>query len=391
MTFARLLDVTRLVSRLGKGPQTGIDRVEQAYLAEFLAQSPAVFGLVRTALGFLLLDREGLIALRDQSVDLGFADFASRLAWRKDPARARAETGLRGLAVARCLPHRLAAMLRAKLPRGAIYFNTGHANLDQSTLRRIAKATVGLVVLVHDTIPLDHPTLCRPDTPERFRQAMQAVSALADLVIFSTQDARRQAEVHFARFGRVPNAVVAPLGVVPAPPEPLTFTPSQPYFLCLGTIEPRKNHALLLDIWQELPQPVPQLYLAGTRGWASADLLERLDALPKDGPVQLLTGLRDGQISTLLSGARALLFPSLAEGFGIPAFEAAAQGTPLVLSDITVFQEIAPTSAILLDPTDIYVWRETIGYLAAHKHIYHTQINPPTWRGHFNLVFTTLA
>lgn len=391
MAFARLLDVTRLVSRLGKGPQTGIDRVEQAYLTTFLAQAPTVFGLVRTALGFLLLDRTGLMALRDHTVDLGVADFISRLAWRKDPARARAETALRALAVARCLPRGLTAMLQARLPKDTVYFNTGHVNLAQSTLRRIAKATDRIVVLVHDTIPLDHPALCRPDTPARFRQAMQAVSAHADLVIFSTADARQLAEAHFARFGRVPAAVVAPLGVLTAAPEPLAFVPRRPYFLCLGTIEPRKNHALLLDIWQELPPPIPQLYLVGTRGWASADLLARLDALPKEGAVQCLSGLSDGQISSLLSDAQALLFPSLAEGFGIPLFEAAAQGRPLVLSDLPVFQEIAPDTAILLDPTDIYAWRETIGYLAAHKHIYHNQIRPPTWGGHFNLVFTTLA
>lgn len=391
MALARLLDVTRLVSRLGKGPQTGVDRVEQAYLTEFLDQSAPVFGLVRSALGFLLLDRNGLKALRDQSVDLSAADFASRLAWRKDPLRARAETGIRRLAIARCLPRRLERMLRAHLPERADYFNIGHANLDLKTLGRIAQAKARIVVLVHDTIPLDHPALCRPDTPFDFRCKMQAVAALADLVIFSTQDARDRAEIHFARFGRVPAAVVAGLGVKTAAPAPLSFAPPQPYFVCLGTIEPRKNHALLLEVWQNLPQPAPHLYLVGSRGWASADLLARLDALPEAGAIHLLSGLNDGQITTLLSGAQALLFPSLAEGFGIPALEAEALGTPLVLSNLAVFQEIAPASAILLDPKDICAWMETIGYLAAQKHIYNTQMTQPTWEAHFNLVFTALA
>lgn len=391
MALARLLDVTRLVSRLGKGPQTGVDRVEQAYLTEFLDQSAPVFGLVRSALGFLLLDRNGLKALCDQTVDLSTADFVSRLAWRKNHLRARAETGIRRLAIARCLPRRLDRMLRAHLPERTDYFNIGHANLDLKTLGRLAQAKARIVVLVHDTIPLDHPALCRPDTPIGFRRKMEAVSALADLVIFSTQDAQARAEAHFARFGRVPAAVVARLGITTAAPAPLPFAPQQPYFVCLGTIEPRKNHALLLEVWQNLPQPAPHLYLVGSRGWASADLFARLDALPEAGAIHLLSGLTDGQITTLLAGAQALLFPSLAEGFGIPALEAAALGTPAVLSNLAVFQEIAPASAILLDPKDIYAWMETIGYLAAQKHIYNTHMTQSTWGAHFNLVFTALA
>lgn len=391
MAFARLLDVTRLVSRLGKGPHTGVDRVEQAYLAGFLEQSAPVYGLVRSALGFLLLDRDGLTVLRDQTVDQSRADFASRLAWRKDPARGRAETGIRRLAIARSLPRRLDMMLRAQLPDDTVYFNIGHANLDHDTLTRIAKATNRCVVLVHDTIPLDHPELCRPDTPLVFRRKMQAVSAHADLVIFSTQDARQKAEAHFATFGRVPAAAVAPLGVTVAAAASLGFTPEPPYFVCLGTIEPRKNHALLLEVWQNLPQPAPRLYLVGGRGWASDMLMARLDALPKSGPIQMLNGLNDGQITSLLSGAQALLFPSLAEGFGIPVIEAAALGTTLVLSDLAVFKEIAPKTAIYCDTTDIYAWIDTIGYLEAQKHIYNNQMIPTSWPAHLNLVFTALS
>lgn len=369
---------------------TGVDRVEQAYLAEFLTQDMPVFGLVRTALGFLLLDRPAMAALRDRRVDLGRSDLASRIAWRKDPMRGRGETGLRKLAIARCLRSRLAQML-GRLPPDTLYFNVGHADLDQKTLGQIKTATSGIVVLVHDTIPLDHPEFCREGTAKTFERKMRAVSRAADVVIYTTQDARQKAEAHFQSFGRVPKAVVANLGVPLASPAPLRFTPRQPYFVCLGTIEPRKNHAFLLDVWEKLPEPIPELYIVGGRGWASEALFSRLDALPLDGPVKIISDLGDAEVATLLKGARALLFPSLAEGFGIPAIEAAALGTPLILSNLAVFKELLPHSAVYLEPEDSYSWLETIARRAVQVQEDRNCCVAPSWAEHFNKVLTALA
>jgi glycosyltransferase involved in cell wall biosynthesis len=391
MATARLLDLSRLASRLGRGPLTGVDRVEQAYLTEFLAQDAPVFGLVRTALGFLLLDRAGMDALRDRRIDLGSSDLPSRLAWRKDPLRGRAETGLRRLAIARSLRGRLARMLRRHLPADATYFNVGHADLDLKTLGQIRQVAAGITVLLHDTIPLDYPGLCRLGTAEVFQRKMRAIADKADVVIYTTQDARQRAEAHLARLGRVPKAIVANLGVPLAEPAALTFAPRQPYFVCLGTIEPRKNHAMLLDVWEKLPAPVPALYIIGGRGWASSALLARLDALPEDGPVQILSGLGDAEVATLLQGARALLFPSLVEGFGIPALEAAALGTPLILSNLAVFKEILPHSAVYLEPEDSYSWLETIARRAVQDCQDRNSFVAPSWAEHFNKVLTALA
>lgn len=390
MTTARLLDLSRLASRLGRGPLTGVDRVEQAYLTEFLAQDAPVFGLVRTALGFLLLDREGMKALRDSRVDLDSIDLPSRLAWRRNPLRGRAETGLRRLALARSLRGGLARMLRRHVPGKVHYFNVGHADLDLKTLGQIRQVVASVNVLLHDTIPLDFPELCRVGTAVSFLGKMRAIATSADVVIYSTQDARQKAEAHFASLGRVPKAVVAKLGVPRAEPAALNFTPQQPYFVCLGTIEPRKNHALLLDIWERLPAPAPSLYIIGGRGWASAALLARLDALPEDGPVKIVSGLGDGEVATLLQGARALLFPSHAEGFGIPALEAAALGTPLILSNLAVFKEILPHSAVYLEPEDSYSWQETIARRAVQVCEDRISFVAPSWAEHFNKVLTAL-
>lgn len=104
MAPARLLDLTRLVSRLGRGPQTGVDRVEFAYLSHLLTLDQPLFGLVRTPLGFLLLDRSGMAALRLLvlgETPLGQADLLGRLSQRHDPRRAKADASLRRLSIAR--------------------------------------------------------------------------------------------------------------------------------------------------------------------------------------------------------------------------------------------------------------------------------------------------
>ena len=73
---------------------------------------------------------------------------------------------------------------------------------------------------------------------------------------------------------------------------------------------------MLLDVWQNLPAPVPQLYIVGRRGWSNVAVFDRLDHLPSDAPIHEVAGLSDGAVAALLQGAQALLFPSFAEGFG---------------------------------------------------------------------------
>ena len=365
---------------------TGVDRVEYAYLDQFLRLETPFLGLVRTAPGFLLLDRTAMLALRDGKLDLTRNDLIGRIAWRRDPARGRAEAALRRLAIARCTKRGLARMLKRHLPAGSRYFNTGHANLDARSLGQIRNAGLRIAVLVHDVIPLEHPAFARPDTVEPFRRKMQVVARHADLVIHTTEATRAQTEAQLARFGRVPEGITANLGVALAEPIP-TDAPAKPYFVCLGTIEPRKNHGFLLDLWAQMPDP-PGLLILGGRGWSNAEVFARLDALPPDSPIQERAGLADGQIAFLLQGAQALLFPSHAEGFGIPALEAAALGTPVVTANLPVFQELLGEFAVYLETADSYSWMETIGQLRDASQINRIAMVPPNWAEHFKRVLT---
>ncbi|MGB8815180.1 MAG: glycosyltransferase family 1 protein, partial [Paracoccaceae bacterium] len=89
---ARLLDLSRLVSRLGREALTGVDRVELAYLTQLLTGAVPLFGLVRTSLGFVLLDAKGCLSVQARAlgqVPLGRVDLLGRMARRGEPARAR--------------------------------------------------------------------------------------------------------------------------------------------------------------------------------------------------------------------------------------------------------------------------------------------------------------
>ena len=391
MTAALLLDLTRLVSRLGRGPMTGIDRVEAQWLNHLATEEEPAFALIRSAAGFLLLNRQGMARLLDSPLPAR-GDLLSRLGHRRDPLRARAETLARRLSVARCLPGGLTRMLRRYLPQGGLYLNVGHANLTDSSLAAIRAAGLRIAVLIHDTIPLDHPHLARADTVAPFRRKLAAVSAHADRVIHLTADTRARTEAQLALLGRVPPGVVAPNGVTVAAPAALPpgLNPVAPWFVALGTIEPRKNIGLLLDAWDRL-NPAPQLYIVGNRGWADTGLLARLDALPPDGPIRVLSGLSDGAVAALLSGARALLFPSLAEGFGLPPLEAAALGTPVIAGDLAVTRELLGDYPVYLPLGDSYSWAETIARKAAEPPdgiVQGAGVRIPRWEDHFKIVLS---
>ncbi|HSF65090.1 MAG TPA: glycosyltransferase family 1 protein [Paracoccaceae bacterium] len=404
---ARLIDLTRLVSRVGKGPPTGVDRVEAAWLRHLLTLDVPLFGLVRSAAGFLLLDRGGAQAVADLASGVlapAAPDLIGRLLLRRDPARAGAEAVLRRRALARCLRPGLAGMLRRHLPRGVSALNLGHANLTAPVLRALHQGPGAQVtVLVHDTIPLDHPRFTRPGTPEDFARKLATVSAHADRVIHTAHATRATTDAHLARLGRVPPGIVAPLGVEVPPDGPLPpdLVLDRPYFVALGTIEPRKNHALLLDVWDDLARAhpagaLPDLLILGRRGWQNRDVFDRLDALRgPDARVRELPGLSDAAVGALLRGARALLFPSQAEGYGLPPLEAAALGVPVIAPPLPVLRELLGDYPVYASPLDRYAWgnyiwtlTQSVGASGAGALSHGRAVRPPPWGDHFKTVLS---
>lgn len=126
-----------------------------------------------------------------------------------------------------------------------------------------------------------------------------------------------------------------------------------PYALCLGTIEPRKNHRTLLQAWRALPgDDAPHLVVVGGVGWECDAIVRDLETAERAGHVTWLRRADDAQVWRLLHHAELLVYPSLWEGFGLPPLEAMRCGVPVVCNDTPALREIAGAAAVLVDATN---------------------------------------
>ncbi|MBZ0097400.1 MAG: glycosyltransferase family 4 protein [Sulfuricella sp.] len=127
---------------------------------------------------------------------------------------------------------------------------------------------------------------------------------------------------------------------------------SVPTYLVVGSLEPRKNHALILDAFEQLWQQGHEVNLAivGAFGWKSEKLLTRIQNHPEHGHrLFLIRDASDRDLTALYDKSEALIIASLAEGFGLPIVEAFQRGTKVICSDIPVFREIAGDQAVYFD------------------------------------------
>lgn len=127
------------------------------------------------------------------------------------------------------------------------------------------------------------------------------------------------------------------------------FNLTQKYILFVGTREPRKNLAKLIEAWLPLSNEY-QLLIAGDTGWDSSD---QVSASVQNDQLRFLGRVEDEVLSVLYAEAELLAFPSLYEGFGLPILEAFHHGTPVVTSNISSMPEVAGNAAELVDPHSV--------------------------------------
>ncbi|MEO6594291.1 MAG: glycosyltransferase family 1 protein [Planctomycetota bacterium] len=147
---------------------------------------------------------------------------------------------------------------------------------------------------------------------------------------------------------------VVPFGADHTPTAIATAHPlgGRPYALCLGTIEPRKNHRTLLAAWRLLRAPRPLLVVVGQRGWECDEIVRDLEAGVQAGLVEWHSDAADAEVWSLLQQAQLLVYPSLWEGFGFPPLEAMQLGVPVVAHDTAPMQELGDGALELVDATD---------------------------------------
>ncbi|HBQ50590.1 TPA: glycosyltransferase family 1 protein [Candidatus Daviesbacteria bacterium] len=124
------------------------------------------------------------------------------------------------------------------------------------------------------------------------------------------------------------------------------------YFLFVGTVQPRKNLERIITAFSR-QSSVVRLFIAGSKGWLSDEIYELPKKLGIEKRVKFLGYVPDEKLPELYSGALALIFPSLFEGFGLPILEAQACSCPVITSNVSSMPEVAGKGAILINPYDI--------------------------------------
>lgn len=368
-----MLDVTRLIARSwSRRFATGIDRVCAAYLDHFADRAQAVvqyrgvFRVLNAAQSSTLFDllrgpdhafRQGLLRLSPRVLTMG----ASRVAGG-----------------------------------GAIYLNVSHTDFDLEAHWHWARMNdVRPVYLIHDLIPINHATYCQPHATRRhLARVAKALRSAAGIVVNSQATSTDLARFVRREGGMLPPVLVAPLAGARLQPEGRRAFVHRPYFLCVGTIEPRKNHRLLFDLWQRLAARsdarVPALLCIGQWGAGSEPVRQQLESDPLlRQHVTVLSDCADGALADWITGAEAVLLPSLAEGFGLPLVEALGLGTPVIASDLPCFRENGQGLALLLDPHKVTEWEAAVTGLLAdpatreRQRQRARQFRPPSWEAHF--------
>lgn len=244
---------------------------------------------------------------------------------------------------------------------------TGRVDIVHATTITVPPrgSAAALVVTVHDLFPWTMPDRFSERGRRVLGRGLELARDEADVVLVSSRHGLAECVAHGFSADRMQ---VVPLGVEPgaevgdqkveAVRHRLGITGHM--LLWVGTIEPRKNVELLLEMMGRLSDVACTLVLAGPSGWQTE--LEPLVDVVADR-VRLLGRVSDAELVELYAAADLVLVPSWAEGFGLTALEGMAAGTPCVVSAGSALDEVVGDTGIALAPDDLDAWVETVEQL----------------------------
>lgn len=420
-------DASYLISRLGCVAPDGFTNVDLAFARRFVGQDAARFvrrrrgepavmprALARRLVGFheTRFSRPGPAAETTTFAAVREALLTHRPLAAPASAAARLVRGLPAYAA-----DRRADLVRSRIrlapsdgrvPDGAAYLAATPFRFECAGefgwLDR--RADVRPVFLLHDFLPQDRPEYFVAGEADRFERRMATAFARGRGFVVTSRVVRDRLAEEIDRRAVPPRPIlVAPLPSPIAAIERVGLDDPElarvPYFVMIATIEPRKNHLFLLAVWRQMAEAaaadgtsVPRLVLAGRRGRENEQVIDVVErGLFAHDHVIEAPGLCYEDLARLVVNARAVLMPSVAEGYGLPIVEALGLGTPVVATDIPVFHEVARGAALHHGVIDGPGWMRTIRELAdpasetsRRARAIARRFVAPTWPDYFDAV-----
>jgi len=256
------------------------------------------------------------------------------------------------------------------------------------------------VVLCYDIIPLQFPHFYKESDVTTFHHFYNVAFPMADLVVFTAHATKRDALAYCKEHHLETNdaCVIAPGADIAArtPVSTITLPPDlerEKYAILVSTIEPRKGHQLIYNVWLKLlAEGVPQktgfkIVFVGRPGWKIDKLIDQLKNDARLGnSLQLLTSVNDDQLAALYDGAAFCLYPSAYEGYGLPVIEAFFRKKALLASTGGAIPEVVAGLSPCLDPHDEAQWHSMLrqwivdpGARAPYEAAIRTQFRPTSW------------
>lgn len=231
--------------------------------------------------------------------------------------------------------------------------------------------SVPIVATLMDVLPLSHPEWSRSEFRSVKNTLWLKAIGWADSIITISEYSKQQ----LAKWANIPpyKITVIPLGVglgwfdfvsarISAQIKNKYALPKM-FFIAIGTLQPRKNLERTIIAHKMLPASIRQrapLLIVGSQGWKSEDTLRLIAQESEGGYIRWLKHIPQQDLLPLLKLSTALVFPSLAEGFGLPVLEAFAARIPVITSNTTSLPEVAGDAALLIDPLNTEELRDAM-------------------------------
>lgn len=260
---------------------------------------------------------------------------------------------------------------------------------------------VSVGVYIYDLIPITNRNFVTEDLAIAFKRGAGELLCIADFILTISE----YVAVEVRKFMQAQLGVEAPVRAVTLAQELddlrndesdvrmiIQDAAVEPFVLCVGTIETRKNHQYLINLWRELiaerGAEAPNLVLVGRWGWRIQDLKEQLtETNHLDGKVIVFDSINDPELSFLYKNCMFTMFPSFAEGWGLPVGESLAYGKPCIASNTTSIPEVGGDLVRYIDPYDLSSGRRELrrvldepGDLDAWTKRIEEEFRPATWR-----------